>query len=170
LNHRFDLVISLEVAEHLPADCAEGFVEDLTRHGDAVLFSAAIPGQGGWHHVNEQPASFWADLFARHNYSCLDVVRPYFWSHPDVAFWYAQNTFLYIHKNSLTRYPRLAMSAAESSWPLDMIHPVLFRHKAELAQQLMQPSVRAPFGVRELIRELPGAVGRYLSKRIRAAA
>jgi 2-polyprenyl-3-methyl-5-hydroxy-6-metoxy-1,4-benzoquinol methylase len=55
LRRRFDLVQCLEVAEHLPADSADTLVDSLVRHGSVILFSAAVPGQGGEHHVNEQP-------------------------------------------------------------------------------------------------------------------
>ena len=54
LERHFDLVVSLEVAEHLPAACAETFVSSLVGLGPVILFSAAIPAQGGEHHVNEQ--------------------------------------------------------------------------------------------------------------------
>src|SRR3981081_11169 len=54
LGRRFDLAICLEVAEHLPAASADALVALLTRHAPVVLFSAAIPGQGGTGHVNEQ--------------------------------------------------------------------------------------------------------------------
>jgi 2-polyprenyl-3-methyl-5-hydroxy-6-metoxy-1,4-benzoquinol methylase len=53
----FDLVACIEVAEHLNADRASGFVDLLCKHSPAILFSAAPPGQGGTHHVNEQPLS-----------------------------------------------------------------------------------------------------------------
>jgi hypothetical protein len=43
-DRKFDLAISGEVAEHLPAT----LVGTLTSVSDVVLFSAAIPGQGGW--------------------------------------------------------------------------------------------------------------------------
>lgn len=58
LGRTFDLVQSLEVAEHLDEVHADAFVASLARHGDTVLFSAALPGQGGAHHVNEQWPSY----------------------------------------------------------------------------------------------------------------
>ena len=64
LGRRFDLAQSLEVAEHLPAAAARHFVATITRHSSLALFSAAPPGQGGAHHVNEQPYGYWRDLFA----------------------------------------------------------------------------------------------------------
>src|SRR3546814_3871891 len=56
-GRRFDLAISLEVAEHLPAARAETFVQTLTSLSDFVLFSAAIPGQGGRNHRSEEHTS-----------------------------------------------------------------------------------------------------------------
>jgi 2-polyprenyl-3-methyl-5-hydroxy-6-metoxy-1,4-benzoquinol methylase len=66
---KFDLVISLETAEHLPPDCSEQFVENLVNHASGTIcFSAAIPGQGGDGHINEQTPEFWFLLFEIHGY------------------------------------------------------------------------------------------------------
>src|SRR5205823_14322324 len=59
VQRSFDLAISLEVAEHLPESRATTFIKDLTRLAPVVLFSAAIPGQGGRDHVNEQWQTYW---------------------------------------------------------------------------------------------------------------
>src|SRR5688572_22196352 len=45
LDRTFDLTCSLEVAEHLPSQSAQRFIELLTTLAPAILFSAAIPGQ-----------------------------------------------------------------------------------------------------------------------------
>jgi len=76
LGRRFDLVQSLEVAEHLPATKAEQFIETLTAHGALVLFSAAIPGQGGENHINEQPLGYWRAIFRTRGYVPIDFLRP----------------------------------------------------------------------------------------------
>ena len=72
LGRRFDLVQSLEVAEHLPAAKAEQFVDMLTTHGHCVMFSAAVPGQGAENHVNEQPAEYWRAIFGERGYGAVD--------------------------------------------------------------------------------------------------
>jgi hypothetical protein len=76
LPRRYDLAISLEMAEHLPPDRAEEFVTSLTALSDYVLFSAAIPFQGGINHLNEQWQHYWADLFAARGYGVHDFIRP----------------------------------------------------------------------------------------------
>jgi len=60
---RFDLCLCIEVAEHLPARTASTLVRGLTTLSDVVVFTAATPGQGGAHHINLQPRSFWSALF-----------------------------------------------------------------------------------------------------------
>ena len=72
LGRHFDLVQSLEVAEHLPQSAAEQFVDSLVRHGPLVLFSAATPGQGGENHINEQPWEYWREKFAARGYEVFD--------------------------------------------------------------------------------------------------
>jgi SAM-dependent methyltransferase len=65
LGRRFDLVWSFEVAEHIDGRYADNLVRTLTTHADAVVMSAAVPGQGGEGHLNEQPPQYWIERFAR---------------------------------------------------------------------------------------------------------
>jgi SAM-dependent methyltransferase len=58
---RRDVALSFEVAEHLPPELADQFVETLTAASGTVVFSAATPGQGGTDHLNEQPHEYWID-------------------------------------------------------------------------------------------------------------
>jgi SAM-dependent methyltransferase len=95
-----DLVISLEVAEHLQPSSSQMFIESLTNGSHAVLFSAAYSGQGGDDHFNERPHSFWAKIFIDLGYSPFDLFRPYFWGNNEVSSWYRQNAFLYIKKST----------------------------------------------------------------------
>ena len=97
LGRQFDLVQSLEVAEHVPAAAAPQFVENLVTHSrGVVLFSAAPPGQGGEFHVNEQPYDYWRALFARHGFAAHDYVRPRIAGDTSVSFWYRFNILLYV--------------------------------------------------------------------------
>jgi hypothetical protein len=100
-GHGFDLAQSLEVAEHLPASRAASFVSDLVAHAPVVLFSAAPPGQGGEHHVNEQPGAYWQKLFGDHHYAAIDCLRPLLIRETGVPAWYRYNIVVYVRRDSL---------------------------------------------------------------------
>jgi SAM-dependent methyltransferase len=119
LDRRFDLALSLEVAEHLPASAARGFVQGLCDAADVALFSAAIPGQGGRRHVNEQWPAYWAELFEECGYQCYDFLRPRIWNNPRVTWHYAQNSMIFARAGY--RY-----SFGEPATPLPLVHPVLW--------------------------------------------
>lgn len=124
-GERFDLAISLEVAEHLPAGRAAGFVKELCGLAPVVLFSAAVPGQGGHHHVNEQWPAYWADLFAKNGYHAIDAIRPAVWDDPSVCWWYKQNCLLFASTAAMEDNPSLA-AAAKNGTPMALVHPDLF--------------------------------------------
>jgi SAM-dependent methyltransferase len=94
LERRFDLTLCLEVAEHLPESSANALVKTLVDSSDIILFSAAIPGQGGQNHLNEQWPHYWAEKFSNFGYMFLDVLRPLIWNNSNVDFWYKQNIFI----------------------------------------------------------------------------
>ena len=95
LERQFDLVQSLEVAEHIAPDRADCFVDTLVTHGDVILFSAAVPNQGGEHHVNEQPPEYWRRKFAARGYSAFDWLRPQLSGSNEVEPWYRYNSLIY---------------------------------------------------------------------------
>lgn len=121
LGHKFDLCICLEVAEHLPESSAEALVHSLTSHADVIMFSAAIPGQGGQFHINEQWPDYWQKLFAKFNYEFIDCFRRKIWLNNNIEWWYRQNLFLVV-KNGHS----LAGNSSETVLPL--VHPELFRN------------------------------------------
>ena len=99
LNKRFDLCVSLEVAEHLSETVSDDFVKNLTDLSDVVLFSAAIPGQTGQHHVNLQWPDYWAEKFQHYGYSCCDFIRPLIRDNEKVDWWYQQNILVFLNDN-----------------------------------------------------------------------
>jgi hypothetical protein len=106
LGRRFDVVQSLEVAEHVPEAAARDFVASIARHsGGLVLFSAAPPGQGGEHHVNERPYDYWRSLFQEHGFHAHDYLRPLIAGDPKISFWYRHNVFLYVADGMLDQLP-----------------------------------------------------------------
>ena len=111
LSRTFDLVQSLEVAEHLPRDHSHAFVDSLVRHGDIVLFSAAVVGQGGENHINERPLEFWRNALAGRGYAAFDVLRPLIRHSLDVKPWYRNNTVLYANARGEARLPPAVTAA-----------------------------------------------------------
>jgi SAM-dependent methyltransferase len=131
LERQFDLALSLEVGEHLPAATGPAFIESLVRLAPVVVFSAAIPGQGGTNHINEQWQGYWAALFVERGYRPVDCIRPSVWNHPDVELWYAQNCLVYVREDALDTYSELrAVALQPAPSPLDVVHPrmYLLRH------------------------------------------
>jgi len=128
LEERFDLAVSLEVAEHLPQHCAAEFVRGLTQLSDCILFSAAIPGQRGTGHVNEQWQHQWASMFLEHGYEAFDIVRPAVWADDRVDWWYRQNTLLYVKDWAVQE--SLAEHRAKV---LDVVHPLCYVNALNMA-------------------------------------
>jgi SAM-dependent methyltransferase len=123
VERAFDLVLSLEVAEHLPPRDAEAFVDLLTALGPLVVFSAAIPGQGGAGHTNEQWPAYWAELFARRGHEAVDCLREDFWEDDAVQWWYRQNLLLFGRPEALDRVPELRDHPRRGKTPLPLVHP-----------------------------------------------
>jgi SAM-dependent methyltransferase len=153
LDRKFDLAVSVEVAEHLPESSAAGFVESLTRLAPVVLFSAAIPNQEGTHHVNEQWCDYWVELFAEKNFVVIDCLRSAIWQNENVEWWYKQNLLVFVEKDSLGKYPELQKVYAENAVPPRLVHPELLMHhvsrsKGKLVrsalklQRLIEPLIR----------------------------
>jgi SAM-dependent methyltransferase len=132
LEGKVDLAMSLEVAEHLQPSSSASFVEGLTTASDTVLFSAAYVLQNGPTHINERPHSWWGKAFLEKGYVPFDLFRPSMWGDERIQFWYRQNAFLYVNKES-SSYARLracGLSELPDIAFLDCIHPDLFKLRA----------------------------------------
>jgi SAM-dependent methyltransferase len=154
LSQAFDLAISMEVAEHLSPGRAASFVRDLTRLAPAVVFSAAVPLQGGTNHVNEQWATYWNDHFEGQGFRGVDCLRSRFWDDPRVEWWYRQNMFLYVSANLVEQFAHCV-----GKMPLNVVHPESFLAKTA-------PTLPAQPTLRFLARNFPSAVKRYFHSRI----
>lgn len=133
LEKKYDLAQSLEVAEHLPKSRAYSFVKDLTDASDLVLFSAAIPGQGGIEHVNEQWLSYWVEIFRGYDYELFDVIRTQLWNRDDIKeLHYKQNIVLFARKGTKS-YD--ACSRIRMGEPIcDIVHPDIYMDQISFKQ------------------------------------
>ena len=136
LNRRFDLAISLEVAEHIHQDYAVDFVRSLTRHASVILFSAAVPNQGGHGHINEQWLDYWITLFHGEGYLPLDFIRGQIWNDPSVLWWLRQNIIILVDEQLLNERPDLQVIASFPT-PLSIIHPDVYAYRLQQAHGLI---------------------------------
>lgn len=142
LGRKFDLVQSLEVAEHLPAARAEAFVDMLVAHGDRILFSAAVPGQMGIQHINEQPYEYWRQKFERRGFVLVDWIRPQVEKQLTVAFWYRYNILLFVSQSEFEKLPAhvQACRIPEGSRVQD-VSPFAYRLRRAFTRWLPVPAV-----------------------------
>jgi SAM-dependent methyltransferase len=103
----FDVVVSMEVAEHLPARTADRYVKLLSSLSSVIVFTAAPPGQGGrtgTDHINEQPPSYWITKFThlgfRHDEALSADWRERWKAAGDVALCYYQNLMIFTKHSS----------------------------------------------------------------------
>lgn len=131
-NRAFDLAVCLEVAEHVPDAAADTLVGSLTRAAPVILFSAALPLQGGSHHVNEQWPAYWEQKFKVQGYVPVDAIRRHVWDDKSVSFFYAQNILLYVKESELSKYPKLEEEIKTGHGrALPLVHPHMYLYYAE---------------------------------------
>lgn len=126
LDRTYDLVVSLEVAEHLSEVTAQVFIDSLCGLGDTILFSAAITAQGGQNHINEQPPAYWIQMFEKKGYELFDVLRPIFWKNSKVDWWYRQNMMIFT-KNTTAKQKLKDLPTFEGR---HIVHPVVFENRS----------------------------------------
>jgi hypothetical protein len=132
---KYDLAISMEVAEHLSTSAAINLVRMLCLSSDVVLFSAAIKNQGGTNHINENAQSYWINLFKEQGFECLDVVRPGIWNNADVEWWYRQNIFLFLKTSASVELDLECFKKNEKSI-YDVVHPDIYEFRmSQLAEK-----------------------------------
>ncbi|MEJ7829061.1 MAG: methyltransferase domain-containing protein [Segetibacter sp.] len=151
---RFDLAMSLEVGEHLPEASAEQLVTTLVSLAPVVLFSAAIPHQGGTNHINEQWQNYWAKLFRQKGYATLNFLISRIWGDPQVEYYYSQNSLLYIETTYLEKFQNLKeyVVSADNEM-LSRVHPIKW----------LKANNRPPPPLRNLLKALPTSLKHTLS-------
>lgn len=150
LPQKFDLAVSLEVAEHLLPENGDHLVQQLTLAAPMVLFSAAIPGQGGTGHVNEQWQDYWRSKFLSYGYHPVDAIRPSIWGRNDIEIWYQQNIILYCKEGHLP--PGDLAKPVPANLSLNIVHPEYY-----IEQQLY---------FSKALKALPSLAGKAISRRL----
>ena len=131
-DERFDLAICLEMAEHVSSHRAQFLVDALTKAADIIYFSGATPNSGGEHHVHERWQSYWINKFIAKGYQVVDYIRPKIWNNKEVAYFYAEESFLFIKTELILKYEKLYGYIQEPIF--DCVHPEHFIY------QVIKPS------------------------------
>jgi len=162
LPKKYDLAISLEVAEHIEEKYASLFIENLTQASDVILFSAAIPGQRGSGHVNEQWLEYWIQKFETHQYMPFDIIRPSVWMDSSVKTWYKQNTLVFVKKTKLAELPSFSALPIRENGIWSIVHPDTFGRQIEISHPKYA-------GLLEILKSIPSVSVRELKALIKKA-
>lgn len=145
LKKTYDLVLSIEVAEHLSKHSADIFVKNLISAGNIIVFSAAIPKQGGENHINEQWLEYWEEKFIKYNFQLHDVLRPIFWNNSKINWWYKQNIVLFVHKDEKFNTD-LSVNQLKN-----VIHPELYTFRIEEKNEILRSIMYGELPIKEYI-------------------
>jgi SAM-dependent methyltransferase len=112
-TRRVDLAVCLEVVKHVADEVGRRLVSFLCASADVVVWSAAVPGQGGYGHINERSQDYWVKIFAGHGFEGYDLIRPQIWDEQRIAPYYRQNILIFGNaagqkKHGLTFAPYIA--------------------------------------------------------------
>lgn len=149
-----DLALCLEVAEHLPNDVSKSLVARLTEASNIVVFSAALPGQGGTYHINEQPMKFWISEFAKFGFEPYDVFRDILATYQSVPRFYALNMLLFVSRANQATDTLLAESNSLQDYKITSFNQLDKRTTVERLRY-------------SLVRLLPVKIVTLLSQRFR---
>jgi SAM-dependent methyltransferase len=153
IEGHFDLAVCLEVLEHLSPESGRNVVDALTGAASVILFSAAIPGQGGTGHVNEQWPSYWRELFERRGYIFLDPLRRKIRDDQRVNFWYRQNLLMFASEEAVAANQLLKAEAAhESQADIEWIHISMVRKDRSVKAMLRAISHVLPSRLRKRLK------------------
>ena len=118
MDDKYDLGLSIEVAEHIDEKYADPFVDGLCAAADLIIFSAAMPYQEGDHHVNCQYPSYWIRKFESRGYYADDRIRLSLWNDDSVVLHCRMNCMIFV--NSKSRY---ADKYQKCEGITDYVHP-----------------------------------------------
>jgi SAM-dependent methyltransferase len=152
IDKKYDLALCLEVAEHISSDNSDTLVKNLTTVSDIIIFSAAVPLQGGQNHLNEQWIDYWQAKFAPYNFTFRDGLRQLIWDNKFIESWYKQNTFIIAKSNVKTTVDFKCFSDINSIQTY--IHPDIFTIKSAGYHNFYDGKLRSSVYLKLLIKSI----------------
>ena len=127
-KEKLDLAVSLERVSDFGENQSNLFIHNLCTLSDVVLFSAAIPGQDGDDHGNQQMPSYWIKIFRENGFLVLDCIRPLIWENKEIDVRYRQNVLLFVREVALNKYPKLFRYSVLQTTDkyYDVVHPEMW--------------------------------------------
>jgi SAM-dependent methyltransferase len=96
MGEKFDVVISCEVIEHLEEEFTDTFIDNvcrLVKDDGVIIFSGAVPNQGGNNHLTERFQTHWAKKFRERGF--YGTQHPCIKRDERIALYYRQNIVIY---------------------------------------------------------------------------
>jgi hypothetical protein len=134
---RFDLAMSVEVGEHIAPQTAEALVDFLCASADVVFWSSAVPGQGGFEHINERWQEDWVQTFGARGFEAFDLVRPVVWHDARVSFWYRQNGLVFANEAGRRRHGLMHRPFVAS-----VVHPEMYQRDCDPRNYSLKTVIR----------------------------
>jgi hypothetical protein len=89
--NKYDWIISLEVAEHIPAQYESIYIDNLVRHAkEGIVLSWAKIGQGGHSHVNNRNSDYVIEIMKSNNFN-HDLKSSIYFRNKTKFWWFSKN-------------------------------------------------------------------------------
>ena len=96
LHKKYDVVISLEVAEHIPKQYESIYINNITSHcGKRLVFSWAQPGKGGKGHVNEQDQDYALQVICKRGFNLNSDLSEKLRSSATICHWFSKTSLVF---------------------------------------------------------------------------
>lgn len=149
----FDLIVCIEVLEHVPQEYADGAVAQMASHARHVLFSSSPDDFKDPSHTNVQPTDYWIGLFGRHGmYRDLDFDASFI--SPQAICFHRPDSVLQVVRAYERRYFRLTQELRE----VREANVAIVADRANLTAQLQQHQGAVPAAGPSLPRRLAARV------------
>ena len=101
IDKAYDMIWSAEFVEHVEEKYIANFMETFKAASKYILITHATPGQGGYHHVNEQPRDYWLDKFSEIGFAedvlLTNITKDML---PPERGWYYKNNGIFLVRNA----------------------------------------------------------------------